>query len=224
MYIAATAGKTTGAQVEPRKLPLHSPHIGIPQYSYTVSYILKTPPPSNSGLLLVRRDEAALNPIATHVILQKRSASVNEPNTWSIPGGALDFGETPVQAAVREGVEETSLPADCLEGENPLLMIRETVALTRHPLGGADGREWVYSTVICDVRGEFEPRLSTGVHGGESTAVEWVPIDEVEDGKRVLHPGFRDGWRTLKEMVLRVDRPSVRIDVIDLTGDSEEED
>lgn len=166
-------------------------------------------------------------------MLQKRSATVNEPNTWSIPGGALEFGETPEQAAIREGVEETSLPADCLDGADPLLVVRETVALTRHPLdGGETGdavagepgpREWVYWTVVCDVRGVFEPRVSTGLHGGESTAVEWVAAGEVEDGSRVLHPGFRDGWRVLKEMILREDRPSVRVGVegMDVVDDGE---
>ena len=29
---------------------------------------------------------------------------------WELPGGSLDFGETPLQAAVRETSEETGIP------------------------------------------------------------------------------------------------------------------
>lgn len=139
-------------------------------------------------------------------MLQLRSATVQNPDTWAIPGGALDFGETPQQAAIREGMEETSLPASCLEGENPLIIVREEVALTQHQ--ATPTNLWKYTTFIADIRGEFEPSIPKGDH--ESTAVDWVAIDEVDDGSRVLHPGFADGWKTLREMILRQDRPTVR--------------
>lgn len=77
--------------------------------------------------------------------------------------------------------------------------------------------------MICDVRGEFGPRLSSGMHGAESTAVERVAVEEADGGTRVLHPGFRDGWRRLRKMSWREDRPSVRVG-IDLTGDDGEHD
>lgn len=124
-------------------------------------------------------------------------------NTWSIPGGALDYGETPIQAALREGREETNLPDDCTEGDNPLIIVREEIALLQHP-------NWKYTTVIADVMRDFEPKLPIGGASWESRAVEWVAIDEVGDGTRKLHPAFLDAWSTLYAMVTRRDRTFTR--------------
>lgn len=41
-------------------------------------------------------------------LLQKRTGS-HGAETWSTPGGHIDMGETPVQTAIRETKEETSL-------------------------------------------------------------------------------------------------------------------
>lgn len=48
------------------------------------------------------------------VLLLKRKGSTGE-GTWSIPGGALEFGEDPVEAGKRELAEETGLNANELE-------------------------------------------------------------------------------------------------------------
>jgi len=58
--------------------------------------------PSGALLLLVRRDGA--------VLLQHRDniPTIDYPGRWGIPGGAVEPGETPWQAAVREIREETS--------------------------------------------------------------------------------------------------------------------
>lgn len=41
-------------------------------------------------------------------LMNKRQGSHGE-GTWSLPGGHLEFGETPIQTAVREVAEETGL-------------------------------------------------------------------------------------------------------------------
>ena len=47
------------------------------------------------------------------VLLVQRSAHGDNPGTWALPGGALEPGETPEQAALREAREETGLdPAE----------------------------------------------------------------------------------------------------------------
>jgi 8-oxo-dGTP diphosphatase len=43
-----------------------------------------------------------------HWLLQRR-ANVHAAETWSTPGGHLDFGEDPVDCARREAAEETGL-------------------------------------------------------------------------------------------------------------------
>ncbi|MAZ56844.1 hypothetical protein CL653_03565 [bacterium] len=45
-------------------------------------------------------------------LLCKRSRLVEQPGTWGGWGGAIDPGEDPVQAAIREAEEETGVDAD----------------------------------------------------------------------------------------------------------------
>ncbi len=47
----------------------------------------------------------------TQVLLGKRSGSHGR-DTWSFPGGHLEFGESPLTCAARELLEETGLTAD----------------------------------------------------------------------------------------------------------------
>lgn len=56
--------------------------------------------------LLIRRPEDG------RVLLLKRSEEVSRPGYWGPPGGGVEPGEEPVEAAFREGIEELgSLPA-----------------------------------------------------------------------------------------------------------------
>ena len=63
-----------------------------------------------AGVVFVVRDAdadarrtARPNP---RLMLQKRSAFAHEGGTWSCAGGALDLGETPIEGALREAMEE----------------------------------------------------------------------------------------------------------------------
>ncbi len=128
-------------------------------------------------LFVLRRPDAA-----TLVMLQQRSAFSHEGGTWSVAGGAMDEGETPLEAALREASEEV--------GEIP-----ET-----HRLLGeyvfAPAIDWSYTTAVVEVDEPFGRSMNF-----ETDAVEWVPVDEVEH--RPLHAGFLAAWPHLRAIVER---------------------
>lgn len=148
-------------------------------------------------MLLVRRDSTLPGNPATHIVMQHRV----DTRSWAIPGGARDYGESFRQAAIREASEEISLPLDCTEGANPLVVVRREATLTDHG-------QWKYVTLIGDVTGGFEPRRRPG--DVESLSVEWAPIDQVGvRGGRFwpLLPAFWEVWSQLLDMVREMDGP-----------------
>lgn len=106
------------------------------------------------------------------MLLQLRSRYVHHGGTWSVPGGALDRGETPVTAALREAREEIGLDA------------RAVAIAGRHETtcGG-----WLYTTVIGVPTAALELRPNY-----ETAGLEWVPVAEVD--ALPLHRGFRAAW------------------------------
>ncbi|MFB9314004.1 NUDIX domain-containing protein [Nocardioides plantarum] len=109
------------------------------------------------------------------VLLQLRAGWAHQGGTWSVPGGALDRGESPTQAALRESHEELGLDAGAV-----------VVRGSRVALCGG----WAYETVLgepatasCEI--VLRDRSESAGHG-------WVPVDEV-DALR-LHPAFRRAW------------------------------
>ncbi|MSU76416.1 NUDIX hydrolase [Patescibacteria group bacterium] len=55
-----------------------------------------------------------VNP-AGKILLLKRSEKVSRPHGWDFPGGGVDVGENPSDAALREIKEETTLDASMLQ-------------------------------------------------------------------------------------------------------------
>lgn len=117
---------------------------------------------------------------AARVMLQKRSAFAHEGGSWSCAGGAIDEGESPFEAALREACEEVGeVPA----GSRPI---------GQYVFAPAD--DWHYTTVVVEVDAEFGASMNF-----ETDAVEWVAPDDV-DG-RLLHPGFAAAWPHLRAIV-----------------------
>lgn len=113
------------------------------------------------------------------VLLQLRANS-HHSGTWSTPGGSLDQGETPVQAALREVHEElVGVPT----GLEPAL-----VHITDH--GG-----WAYRTYAC----HLDRPVPVRPRNAESEAVEWVPTHAVR--LLPLHPGFAAAWPELSSLI-----------------------
>ena len=111
------------------------------------------------------------------VVLQHRAGWSHEGGTWGFPGGARDSGESPVTAALREAAEEANF---------------DTASVRPIGLVCDDHGGWSYVTVLAEPVGHLDPRPV----GGESTAVEWMPVDRV--GDLLLHPGFASTWPRLR--------------------------
>ena len=123
-------------------------------------------PNGAAGMLFRHTDE-----VGTKRFLLQERGDVHHAGTWSIPGGAIDQGETPHQAAARESSEEI--------GPTPPHTVDRVVA-------SDCGAGWRYHTVVADVPEMFEP----GSGGWESASTRWVTADEAK--ALPLHPGFRD--------------------------------
>ncbi len=100
------------------------------------------------------------------VVLIKRG---NEPSKgkWTIPGGLVELAESPEQAVIREGKEETGLHV-----ENPVLIdVVSNVDLDEQS-------KVKYHYVIVD----YLVHVTGGIAQASSDAMEmrWVPFDEVE--------------------------------------------
>lgn len=129
-----------------------------------------------AGTLLVRRANTNDHDSPpTHVVLHQRTSG-----DWAFPGGVIDKGETPREAAFRESFEEASLPQDCREGDDPLVIVTDEVVTYDH-------RVWKYTVVVCNVTREWTPQKKRGDY--ETLAVEWVPVDQVAGYN--LHSDFK---------------------------------
>ena len=138
-----------------------------------------------AGLLLHAVDDDGV----ARVLLQHRAAWSHHGDTWGLPGGARDSHEDEVATALREAVEETGLSASEVR--------------PRHRYVDDHGG-WSYTTVIADV-----PSPLPTVPNGESTALEWVPVEVV--GDMPLHPGFAQTWPSVRARptVILVDSANV---------------
>ena len=117
------------------------------------------------------------------VLLQLRSGFAHEGGTWSCPGGALDEGETAVEAALREAREEVGSPSEPWR------------TLGEHAFVPAS--DWCYTTVVIEVSQRFGSSMNF-----ESDDVAWVALDEVE--RRPLHAGFAMAWPYLRAIAADV--------------------
>lgn len=116
------------------------------------------------------------------VVLQHRALWSDNGGTWGVPGGALAPGESAVDGAIREAVEEAGVdPAG--------VAVVDTVLL--------DHGTWSYTTVLGRATGPQDPRPTDP----ESLDITWVPVDEVAD--RPLLPAFADAWSGLRRMIER---------------------
>ncbi|WP_144759531.1 NUDIX hydrolase [Curtobacterium sp. 9128] len=129
------------------------------------------------------------------VLLQHRVEWSHHGGTWGIPGGARHEHEDAVTGALRESAEEAGVPEDGVD-------LRHTAVL--------DLGFWTYTTVVGRASRPFRPVIADR----ESLALEWVPVDAVED--LPLHPGFGASWPALRGAIDRT--PQVVVDAANVVG------
>jgi len=134
------------------------------------------------------------------VLLAKRSAHVQQGNTWAFPGGAIDQGESLIQAAIRELTEEVT--------GVPRLRIRGCASLSAPCPHGCG---WAYTSFVVEAdssqaRGDNGvpanvPRVAVaaGHSAWETDCVAWIPVGYVESLE--LHPAFAQAWPALREII-----------------------
>ncbi|RSM40054.1 NUDIX domain-containing protein [Amycolatopsis balhimycina DSM 5908] len=116
---------------------------------------------------------------ARGVLLQRRAWWVHHGRTWALPGGAIEAGETAVNAAAREALEEAAVPVDAFRA------VAASVV---------DHGDWSYTTVLALADGAEARAANT-----ESAEVRWVDPDDVP-GYR-LHRDFAAAWPDLRDRV-----------------------
>jgi 8-oxo-dGTP diphosphatase len=129
-----------------------------------------------------------------HVLLQQRAALTAGGNTWGVFGGARDREESPVEAALREAAEESTL---------------DVSGVTVHGLLHEDHGGWAYDTVIATV----PAMVGVGPSSWESRGAAWVPVDEVD--ARELFPPFAASWPRVRPGLRR---PVLVVDVANVMG------
>ncbi len=126
------------------------------------------------------------------LLLLRRDGECDHPLTWAFPGGGIEEGETPEQAAIRESMEEV--------GYTP-----------EGPIAFAD---WSggFTTFVCELPAPFVPVLNH-----EHLGYVWAPLASLP---QPLHPGCAVTLGRVKAIASLVARVAVAQDerVVDGNG------
>lgn len=134
--------------------PRQSTHRVIADFSdFSKEYIVNEYG-TRAGIVAVRRGQ---------VLLVRQYRLLIDQVSWEIPGGAVDQGETPEEAAVRECLEETGVR--CL---NPKSLVSYHMAL-----------DTLYNPTYLFYTHEITEEVEAqSVHTQEVIGCEWLPLEQ----------------------------------------------
>lgn len=121
-----------------------------------------------AAYVLVRRGE--------EVLLTRNSARGPRPGMWVLPGGGVEHGETPRDAAAREVMEEAGLKCEV----GPVLAVENVVLRGTAPSGRDEDYQSIALVFSGTVSDDAEPRVLEV--DGTTDAAAWTPLADVESG------------------------------------------
>lgn len=121
-----------------------------------------------------RRSAGVIIKHGDEVLLCKRSPDETLPNIWSIPGGGIENGESPGQAAIREVHEETNIE---LTTDLDLVGMIDT----KNEDGLKTGMMFVFLQEIKDKKNADLKRAS---HGKEHSTCKYFKSEDIPKQKR----------------------------------------
>ncbi len=115
----------------------------------------------------------------SEVLLVRASSATGVPGTWWLPGGGLQFGESPGECLVREFMEETGLVARV---RDVLDVVSDVAVLAREPVRLHSVR-LIYDVTVES--GSVRPEAD-----GSTDSVRWVRYRDL--GALPLIPWLRE--------------------------------
>lgn len=111
------------------------------------------------------------------VLLTRISERGYHSGSWTLPGGGIDFGESPREALAREVREECGI--DCVVGE--VLDVDDVAVTGTAPNGRYEDFHGVHLIFAATAPEGAEPRVDEV--DGTTDAAAWVPLRAIEAGE-----------------------------------------
>jgi len=128
--------------------------VGVPDGGRYWHHVVRLPP----VVMMVLVDEA------NRALLLWRHRFIQDRWGWELPGGLVDEGEEPVQAAIRELAEETGYRA---------LVVQPLIAFQPRS-GTVESQHFIFV-------GRQPERIGDPTEVNEFTRLEWVPLESVPE-------------------------------------------